>query len=147
MKEVHMKENEIKWSDKKRVLGIPCTFTKYYIDKDRLYVKTGFFKTEINEILLYRILDVKSSQNFGQKICGVGTITLYSADQSDRTLQLQNVKNPTKIHKYISNLVEKERKERGIIGREMAGSASFNMNHADGDCDKCGVDHDICIIL
>ena len=67
----------IRWKDRKRVLGIPMTFTQYTIDNDRLYVRTGFFKSEMNEILLYRILDVKSSQTFGQKLCGVGTITLF----------------------------------------------------------------------
>jgi hypothetical protein len=54
--------NSIKWKDRKRFFGIPCTFTKYSIENDRLYVKTGLLKTEMNEILLYRILDIKSTQ-------------------------------------------------------------------------------------
>lgn len=125
----------IRWKDRKRVLGIPMTFTQYTIDSDRLYIKTGFFKTEMNEILLYRILDVKSSQTFGQKLCGVGTVTLFSADQSNRTLELKNIKNPTKTHKLISGIVEEERINRGIAGREIAGAASFDMDHIDGNCD------------
>lgn len=125
----------IRWKDRKRFLGIPCTFTKYHIDEDRLYIQTGFFKTEMNEILLYRILDVKSSQTFGQKLCGVGTVTLFSADQSNRTLELKNIKNPTKTHKLISGIVEEERINRGIAGREIAGAASFDMDHMDGECD------------
>lgn len=127
--------NNIRWKDRKRLLGIPCTFTQYYIDADRLYIRTGFFKTEMNEVLLYRILDVKSSQTFGQKLCGVGTVTLFSADQSNRTLELKNIKAPTKTHKLISDIVEGERRDRGIAGREIAGAASFDMDHMDGECD------------
>ncbi len=124
----------IRWKDKKRILGIPCTFTHYFIDQDRLYIKTGFFKTEINEILLYRILDIKSSQTFGQKIFRTGTVTLFCADQSDRTIELKNIKRPTKTHRLISDIVEQERIERGIAGREISGAASFDMDNMDEAC-------------
>ena len=124
----------IKWKDRKRFLGIPCTFTKYTIEDDRLYKKTGLLKTEMNEVLLYRILDIKSSQRFFQKIFGMGDVTLYSADQSNRTLELKNIKHPEKIHRLISSLVEEERTNRKIVGREIAGAASFDMDHTDGEC-------------
>lgn len=135
-----VEEEEILWKDRKRFLGIPCTFTKYSISDDRLYLKTGFFKSETNEILLYRILDIKTKRTLGQKLFGVGTVTLYSADQSNRTLDLVNIKHPEKLHKYLSKLIEKERIERGIAGREITGSASRDMDHVDGCCDTH--DHD-----
>ncbi len=130
----HFKGETIRWKDKKRICGIPCTFTHYIIDDDRLYIKTGFFKTEINEILLYRILDIKSSQNLGQKIVKTGNITLFCADQSDRTIMLKNVKNPVGTHRLISDIVEQERQERGIAGREISGAASFDMDNVDESC-------------
>ncbi len=132
------KNNEVNviWKDRKRsIFGLPISFTKYSIHNDRLYVTTGFFKSETNEILLYRILDIKSSRTFMQKLNGVGTITLYSADQSDRTLLLRNIKKPTQVHAMISDLIEQERAERGLVGREMSGTAGLDMDHMDGSCD------------
>lgn len=138
-----MQNNEEKqlWFDKKRYLGIPISFTKYYIENNRLYIKKGFLKTETDEVLLYRILDIKSSQKFSQKIFGVGTVSIYSADQSNRVLNLTNVKNPDKVHRYLSDLVEKERQEKGVTGREIIGAGGVSMNHisehdeaCDGDC-------------
>ena len=123
------------WHDRKRILGLPITMTRYWIDHDRFYVKTGFFNREINEVLLYRILDIKSNRNFGQILCGVGTIILYSADQSNRTIKVENIRKPTKVHRYLSEVVERERVEHGIAGRELYGSASFDMDHVDGTCD------------
>lgn len=123
------------WHDRKRVLGLPITLTRYWIDHDHFYVKTGLFNREIDEVLLYRILDIKSSRNFGQILCGVGTITLYSADQSNRTIKVENIRKPTKVHRYLSEVVEKERVEHGIAGRELYGSASVDMDHVDGNCD------------
>lgn len=124
---------EITWKDRKRILGIPCSFTRYSIEDDRLYIKTGLLKTEMNEILLYRILDVKSSQTLFQKLFGVGTVTLYSADQSNRTLELKNIKKPTEIHRFISSLVEDKRDEKNVTGREIAGAASFNADYSNED--------------
>lgn len=135
MEKNNVSVDTIKWKDRKRFLGIPCTFTKYSIENDRLYIKTGLLKTEMDEVLLYRILDIKSSQKLFQKIFGVGNIILYSADQSNRTLELKNIKHPTKTHRLISSLVEDERTNRKIIGREIAGAANFDMDHMDGECD------------
>ena len=86
-------ENNILWKDRKRILGMPITFTKYTVDDDRLYIQEGFFKTEVNEILLYRILDVKSTRTLGQKIFGVGTVTLYCADQRYRRYRRTEKRN------------------------------------------------------
>lgn len=142
-RKIKLEKAEVLWKDRKRFLGIPCTFTKYYVADDRLYLKTGFFKTELNEILLYRILDIKSKRTLGQRLFGVGTITLYSADQSNRTLDLANIRKPDRVHRFLSKLVEEERVERGIVGREITGSASLDMDHMDGSCDSHSADHDI----
>lgn len=132
-----MKNNkdDILWQDRKRHFGLPISFTKYYIDNDRLYMQTGFLKTEINETLLYRIMDIKSTRSLGQKVFGVGTVTLNCADQTNPVLELKNVKNAKKVHRFISDIVEKERVNRNIAGREMVGASGAVLygEHADND--------------
>ena len=125
-------EDEILWSDRKRWLGMPLTFTKYTVDENRLYVKRGFFKTEIDETLLYRILDIKSSATFGQKLVGVGTVTLFCSDKSNPTLELKNIKNPEKVRRFLSATIEEKRKLHGVTGREMYGAAG-GISDIDGD--------------
>ena len=117
--------SEILWSDRKRILGMPISFTKYSIDNERLYIKKGFFSTENDEILLYRILDIKTTQSLWQKLFGVGTIRLYSADQTDMNLEIKNVKKAAKLHRYLSDLIESNRRSKGIAGREIVGMASM----------------------
>lgn len=130
---------EIVWNDRKRILGMPISFTKYSADNERLYIKKGFFSTESNEILLYRILDFSCKCTLWQKIFGVGTVTLYSADQSDHTLKLVNIKQAEKVKMFLSQLVENEREKRGLIGREIYGTAGVGMDHD-------GCDHDDIVI-
>ena len=40
------------WKDRKRVLGMPLTFTKYSLSEDRIFLQTGFLNLEEEEILL-----------------------------------------------------------------------------------------------
>jgi len=127
---IPVEEKELLWADRKRILGMPISFTSYSMDDERLYMKTGLLNTEMNEILLYRIMDIKSTQNLGQRIFGVGSLTLYTIDQSNRTLELKNIKNPSKLHRYLSNIIEQNRVSKGIAGREIIGSSGMGL-----DCD------------
>lgn len=124
---------EVLWKDRKRYLGMPISFTRYFVDTDRFISKIGLLKTETNEVLLYRILDVKLSRTLGQKIFGVGTLTLFTADQSDSQIVIKNVAKSEKVWRFISNIIEKERETRRIAGREMFGAAMPGMTDMDGD--------------
>ena len=134
----NLPEDEILWADTKRWLGLPWTFTKYKVDTGRLYCREGFFKVETNEILLYRILDIKSTQTLGQRICGVGTVTLYCSDKSDGIMELKNIKKHDQVRRFLSELVENKRTETGVKGREIFGAGN-PVPHpdldGDGDCD------------
>lgn len=124
--------HEILWHDRKRHLGMPLSFTVYSVDSDRFMTKVGFFKTVYNEILLYRILDIKLTRTLGQKIWGVGTIELFSADTSDNSYAIKNIKHPEKIYRFLSDKIEAERNERRVMGREMFGVAGA-IQDSDGD--------------
>lgn len=128
----NLPENEILWADTKRWMGLPWTFTRYQVDQDRLYVKTGLLKTETEELLLYRILDIKSSQTLWQRICGVGTVTLFCTDRSTQTLALTNIKKHDQLRRFLSELVEQRRSETGVKGRELFGTGDSH----DCDCEE-----------
>lgn len=131
----NLPEDQILWRDTQRWLGMPLTFTKYWVDENRLYCKKGFLKTETDELLLYRIMDIKSSQTLGQRIFGVGTVTLYCSDASNGTLELKNIKKYDKVRRFLSEIIESRRTETGVKGREIYGMAGL---HHDADCDHDG---------
>ena len=106
------------WTDKKRILGMPISFTRYSLvsssDWTKLFIKTGVLSTIINEVNLFRIYDIQCYQSLGQKIFGVGTITLYSKDITDPVVQLQNIKEPYKIRNLLAQKIEQSRTEKGV---------------------------------
>lgn len=120
-------DEEILWKDRKRYLGLPISFTKYSIDNNRLYLKKGLFNSTMDELLLYRVLDVKLTRSLGQKIFGVGSISLSTADQSNPKLLIKNIKQSDKIRRLLSNIVERERNEKRIMGKEMYGASGMGI--------------------
>jgi len=127
-------KDEYVWTDRKRYLGLPLSFTRYAVKDQRLYYTTGFFNTTEEEMLLYRILDIKLSRTLGDKLVGVGTITLYTADKTHPRLDLVRIKNPKKVRDLLSKLVENERVRINAQGRELYGMSNDQMMlDSDGD--------------
>lgn len=100
------------WSDKKRILGMPISFTTYSLSEDRLFVDTGLIKLQSDEILLYRIRDLSFSQTLGQRIFGVGSVIIQSSDKTSPVLEIKNIKNAYDVKELIHENVEKMKLER-----------------------------------
>ncbi|MBE5913699.1 MAG: PH domain-containing protein [Pseudobutyrivibrio ruminis] len=108
----------ILWHDRKRHLGLPISFTKYSMSEDRLFVETGFFNLEQNEVRLYRILDLQLKRSLGQRIFGVGSIIVSSSDKSLGTFEIRNVKNSANVKEMLSVQVEQQREAKRVYTRE-----------------------------
>lgn len=114
-----MNRSHILWKDRKRnFLGLPWTFTKYQLDKDRLFITRGLVNSTDDEVRLYRITDLSLSRNLWQKIIGTGTIHCVSADKTMKNFDITNIKHPYDAKELLSGLVETARKENRVYARE-----------------------------
>ncbi|NLK93711.1 MAG: PH domain-containing protein [Clostridiales bacterium] len=120
-----MKNNdeEVIWKDRKRFCGLPISFTKYSVKNNRLYNSVGLLSSKENEILLYRILDFKLEITLINRIFGVGTVTIYTCDKTDKELKLVRIKNPKNVRDMLSKMVEEARGKLKIKGKEIYGAA------------------------
>lgn len=113
---------EYLWQERKRnALGLPWTFTKYLLSEDRLFINTGLFKTVEDEVRLYRILDLSLSRTLTQKIFGIGTIQVSSADKTMGNFEIKNIKNAAEVKEKLSQLVEENREKKRVTNREFMG--------------------------
>ena len=128
----YTQEKPILWKDRKRYFGLPISFSRYSFDEDKFYSNIGFFNTEKNEILLYRVLDIKLVRTLGQKIFGVGSVILVTADKTNPEFEIKSIKDSERVFKSLSTIIEKERDEKRVLGKEMFGTA--------GHHDDCGLD-------
>ena len=117
----HIMTNTIWKARKRNFLGLPWTFTVYGFSEDRLYIKTGILSTREDEVRLYRITDIGLTRSFWQRIMGMGSIQIYSSDQSMGDFQLVNIKDSENVKEQLSQLIEKERQEKRVSSREFIG--------------------------
>lgn len=110
----YLEDDEIIWSDKKRILGLPISFTRYTITENKLVIKTGIFVDREEEILLYRIKDVTLRRGPFQQILGVGTISIESVDITTPKLNVINIKNSRKVKELLSKLVDQNKRNSGV---------------------------------
>ena len=120
------------WKDRKRFLGMPLSFTRYWLSDDRLFTSVGFLNIKDDDILLYRVRDIDTSRTLWQRIFGVGTVTVMSSDKTMPSLSLKNITDPI----FVKELIHKQVEETKIKRRVRFGEI---MTDADGD----GVDDEM----
>ena len=112
-----------KWSDRKRIIfGLPWTFTKYAATDEKLLIRTGVLNVKEDEVRLYRILDLTLKRTLFQRLWGLGTIHVCSADKSTPQFEILNIKNPEIVKNMLSDMVEEERRKKRVSGREFMSS-------------------------
>ena len=112
------------WHDRKRILGMPLSFTRYALSEDRLFLKRGFLNVHQDEIVLYRVRDLRVSQTLWQRVFGVGTVTVISTDKSIPELALKNIRQPNEVKELIYEYVEKMK----IARRMRVGAMSMDID-------------------
>jgi hypothetical protein len=79
---------------------------------------------------------MKLKRSLWDKMCRVGTVTLYTADETHKELILKKIKKPKAVRDMISKMVEDERAQLRIRGKEMYGvSDNIDVGDVDGDGD------------
>ena len=120
---------DIIWTDRKRIVfGLPWTFTKYTLTKEKLLVETGILNKDEEDIRLYRIVDLTLKRTFWQRLFGLGTIHCCTADKTAPELDIQWIPDAANVKELLSDLIEAERMEKRVSSREF-------FSDSDGDLD------------
>jgi len=121
------------WKDRKRILGMPISFTRYRLSEDRLFLETGLLNSHYDEILLYRVRDIGMKRTLGQKIFGVGSVLVQSSDKTLPQLELKNIKDPLFVKEHLHALVEENKLKRRMRVSELMGDLPDNPDDPDAD--------------
>lgn len=121
---------EYLWKARKRnIFGLPWTFTVYTLKEDKLCISSGMLNKKIEEIRLYRIKDFTVHRSLLQRMFGLGTVHICSADSTTPEFDVMNIKEAEKVKDLMSDQVEKARIEAGVSAKEFMGTGF------DGDFD------------
>ncbi len=109
------------WKARKRNLlffGLPVSFTIYSLDEEAFNTEKGFFNKSYEEIKLYRIRDFTVRASLFQRLFGLGTVHICSADSSSPEFDVVNIREPRKIKQLISDQVEVAKAKYGVKSTE-----------------------------
>ena len=130
MSKTELEMPEYIWNDRVRHLGLPISFTRFRLGGDRLFCEKGLLNLKADEILLYRVRDLRLSMNLWQRIFGVGTVTVVSSDKSLPSLELKNVKHPRQVKELVHQQVEQAKEKRRMHSMEILDNDDID---AEGD--------------
>ena len=118
------------WHDRKRIFfGLPWTFTTYGLGENSLFIKSGIFNVSEEEIRLYRILDITLKRSFWERLFGLGTLHLCTADKSTPEIDILHITSPKEVRTLLSDKVEEARSERYVGVREFIGDGDEEDVH------------------
>ena len=133
MSKAELEMPEYIWNDRVRHLGLPISFTRFRLGGDRLFCEKGLLNLKADEILLYRVRDLRLSMNLWQRIFGVGTVTVVSSDKSLPNLELKNVKRPREVKELVHQQVEQAKEKRRMHSMEILDNDEMVDAEADFD--------------
>jgi len=111
------------WTDKKRtIFGLPISFTRYFLTKEKFITRKGFFTIVEDEFELYRVTDKKLKLPFFQRLFKCGTILLTVKDVDTPIKDLTSVKDPRKVLSLLDTHINIQRDKYNIRGRDMVGT-------------------------
>lgn len=114
------------WKDRKRILGMPVSFTRYRLSEDRLFVETGFFNIQSEEIILYRVRDISLHLKLSQRIFGVGSVIVKSTDKTTPELELKNIKHPRQVKELLHKQIEEMKAARKMRVGEIISDGDYS---------------------
>lgn len=117
---------DIVWAGKKCYCGLPISFTTYILTETKLITRIGLINLQEDELELYRVIDKAASYPLNERMFGCGTIKLTSKDSDSPVKLLQSIKNPREVKRILEELIEKQRSQYHVRGRDMYGVAGID---------------------
>ncbi len=86
----------------------------FRLTSERLIEQYGVFTRIRQNLELYRVKDLATSESFFEHLSGCGTIVIESSDRSTPILVVRAVKNPHQVKDIIRIAVEQQRILKGV---------------------------------
>lgn len=91
---------------------------RYEISRDRIEFARGIFSRHIDNLDVYRIIDIKLHRSLLDCLTGVGSVTLVTRDETDPTFAFQKVKNPKALYDVIKKASLVADRKQGVVHLE-----------------------------
>ena len=88
---------------------------RYEISLDRIEFTRGIFNRKIDNLDVFRVVDLKLHRSLLDCITGVGSVILVTRDESDPAFQFEKVKNPKELYDVIKKASLVADRKQGVV--------------------------------
>jgi len=89
--------------------------TSYEITPDRIEWSRGIFSRKIDNLDMFRVIDLKLHRSLIDCILGIGTVTLVTKDESDPTFDFVKVRAPRYLYDAVKKASLDADRKQGVI--------------------------------
>jgi membrane protein YdbS with pleckstrin-like domain len=87
----------------------------YEISPDRIEWARGLFSRQIDNIDMFRVIDIKLHRSILDCFTGVGTVTVMTKDETDPTFEFEKVRNPRQVYDTIKQASLEADRRQGVV--------------------------------
>ena len=95
-----------------KALDLYCT--TWTIHQDNLIEKTGILNVNTEEVLLYRVKDIRLYEPLLYRLVGLSQLTIITSDYTNPSINLYGIRNGEELMTIIRQLVANSRKIEGV---------------------------------
>jgi hypothetical protein len=88
---------------------------RYEICADRIEWVRGIFSRRIDNLDMFRVVDIKLHRSLLDCILGIGTLILITKDPSDPTFEFEKISRPRQVYDYIKTASLSADRKQGVI--------------------------------
>lgn len=89
--------------------------TRYEITIDRIEWIRGIFSRKIDNIDMFRVVDIKLHRSLLDCIVGIGTLTVVTKDQTTPEFSFEKIRKPKTLYDFIKNAALSADRKQGVI--------------------------------
>lgn len=101
--------------------GLRAAYLKgvcYEITPERLEWTRGLFSRKVDNIDMFRIIDIKLHRSILDCLTGVGTVTVVTKDETDPRFEFEKVRDPRQLYDAIKNASLEADRRQGVVHLE-----------------------------
>ena len=88
---------------------------RYEVSPDRIEFTRGIFSRKIDNLDIFRVVDLKLHRSLLDCIAGVGSVTLITRDESDPAFTFEKVKDPKALYDIIKKTSLVADRKQGVV--------------------------------
>lgn len=92
--------------------------TSYDVSPDRIEWARGIFSRKIDNLDMFRVVDLKLHRSMVDCILGIGTVTLTTKDESDPQFEFYKVRRPRHLYDIVKKASLDSDRKQGVIHLE-----------------------------